>query len=82
MKFEKLVMAFAVVFLTANVAMAQKFLQGAFTFSKKKTSYITLNNGETVEGILWDLDRKKGNIEEITIKKTDSKQNYLRTKGH
>ncbi len=74
MKFEKLVMAFVVIFLTANVAMAQKFLQGAFTFSKKKTSYITLNNGETVEGVLWDLDRKKGNIEEVTIKKTGSKK--------
>ncbi len=74
MNFEKLVMAFAVFFLTANVAIAQKFIGGSMTFSKKKTCYITLNNGETVEGIMQDLDRKKGNIEEITIKKTGSKK--------
>ena len=46
---------------------AQDFLDGAFTFSSKKESYITLADGKELTGFIDDIDRKKGLIEEITI---------------
>ena len=46
---------------------AQDFLDGAFTFSSKKESFITLTDGKEITGFIDDIDRKKGLIEEITI---------------
>lgn len=74
MKFEKLITAFAVLFLTANFAIAQdKFLRAVEGFSTKKITYITLDNGKKVEGTFRNWKRKKGQILEIKIK--DSKGN-------
>jgi len=49
-------------------AFGQKLLPGAYTFSKKKIAYITLNDGTEVEGNIKDIDRKKGLIKSIKIK--------------
>ncbi len=53
--------------LAAFSLAAQDFATGANSFSHKKPSYITLNDGTVLEGTIKDLDRKKGLIEEIKI---------------
>lgn len=58
--------------------MAQQFLTPAWTFSHKKTSYITMKDGSTVEGTIKDLDRKKGIIEEVKLKGADGKSIKLK----
>ena len=57
---------FTLVILASSLT-AQDFLDGAFTFSSKKESYITLADGKELTGFIDDIDRKKGLIEEITI---------------
>jgi hypothetical protein len=53
--------------MCTTILSAQEFLDGAFTFSSKKESYITLADGKELTGYIDDIDRKKGLIEEITI---------------
>ncbi len=63
-------MAF-VVFASFTVASAQEqyqLLSSSTSFSHKKISYITLNDGKEITGYIKDLDRKKGLIEEIKLK--------------
>lgn len=57
---------------------SQEFLDGSFTFSKKKESYLTLKDGQEIVGYIDDIDRKKGLIEEITIK--DEKKKKMKFK--
>ncbi|NNE30509.1 MAG: hypothetical protein HKN16_12795, partial [Saprospiraceae bacterium] len=57
----------AFLFLSGTI-LAQSLLPPVFSYSHKKTSYITLKNGSTVEGTIKDLDRKKGIIEEVKLK--------------
>ncbi|MFZ1704701.1 MAG: hypothetical protein WAT79_10170, partial [Saprospiraceae bacterium] len=52
---------------TSHVFMAQEFLTPADLFSKKKVSYITLQDGTELVGFIDDIDRKKGLIEEVTL---------------
>jgi hypothetical protein len=52
----------------STFTFAQGFMPGFDTFSGKKPSYITLKDGTQLEGSIDDLDRKKGLIEEITLK--------------
>ena len=52
----------------------QEFLDGSFLFSKKKESYLTLVDGSEIVGYINDIDRKKGLIEEITIKDKNNKK--------
>ena len=59
-------------------SFGQDFLDGAFTFSSKKESYITLTDGKEIVGFIDDIDRKKGLIEEITIKDMDKKKIKLK----
>jgi hypothetical protein len=59
-------------------SFGQDFLDGAFTFSSKKESYITLKDGKEIVGFIDDIDRKKGLIEEITIKDMDKKKIKLK----
>jgi hypothetical protein len=61
-----------------NFLGAQDFLDGAFTFSSKKESYITLQDGKELIGFIDDIDRKKGLIEEITIIDTNKKKITLK----
>lgn len=53
---------------------AQDFLDGNFTFSESKESYFTLNDGIEVVGKIDKIKRKKGLIEEITIRDTNDKK--------
>lgn len=68
---------FACIIIVANLS-AQDFLDGAVTFSSKKISYLTLNDGTELTGFIDDIDRKKGLIEEITIIDMDKKKNVLK----
>jgi len=61
-----------------KMIVAQDFLDGAFTFSSKKESYITLQDGTELIGFIDDIDRKKGLIEEITIIDTNKKKIKLK----
>lgn len=55
-------------------AYCQSFIPSAGLYSGKKIAYITLEDGTKVEGTIDDIDRKKGLVEEITIKPTGSKK--------
>lgn len=55
---------------------SQNFMEGFDRFSSKKISYLTLTDGTKVEGDIDDLDRKKGNISEITIKVDGKKKTF------
>lgn len=61
----------------ANVS-AQQLLEPSFRFSGKKTIYVTLEDGSEIEGTLHDLDRKKGLIEEVTLKNAKGKKVKLK----
>ena len=63
---------------TSLASFAQDFLDGSFTFSSNKESYITLKDGQEIVGFIDDIDRKKGLIEEITIKDMDKKKIKLK----
>jgi hypothetical protein len=69
---------FAFVFFTCFTSFGQDFLDGSFTFSSNKESYITLKDGKEIVGFIDDIDRKKGLIEEITIKDMDKKKIKLK----
>ncbi|MEZ4951639.1 MAG: hypothetical protein R2879_18520 [Saprospiraceae bacterium] len=71
---------FALLFSFATFLGAQDLLSPSFTFSHKKPSYVTLQDGTTIEGEIKDLDRKKGLIEEIKIKDTNGKKHKLEPK--
>jgi hypothetical protein len=63
---------FALLFACLGItASAQDFLEPADLFSSKEDSYITLADGKELVGRIDDIDRKKGLIEEITIKPAD-----------
>jgi hypothetical protein len=62
--------------LASFSSFSQNFMEGFDRFSSKKMSYLTLTDGTKVEGDIDDLDRKKGNISEITIKVDGKKKTY------
>jgi len=59
-------------------AFAQELLTPSFTFSHKKTSYITLADGTEIQGTIKDLDRSKGLIEEVKIKDGNGKKHKFK----
>lgn len=59
---------------------AQNFLDGAYTFSSKKESYITLISGEEIIGFIDDIDRKNGLIEQIKLVTNDGQKLKLKPK--
>ena len=58
----------SILWLVSIVCSGQDFLDGNFTFSSSKISYLTLADGSEVKGYIDDIDRKKGLIEKIVIK--------------
>ena len=54
-------------FLATSTLSAQQFLRPFDGISRGKTSYITLEDGTEMEGLVKKLKRKKGLIKEITI---------------
>lgn len=57
---------------------AQKFAEPSYTFSHKKPSYVTMQDGTTFEGEIDKLKRKKGLISEVTITDTKGKKQKLK----
>ncbi|WP_010523062.1 hypothetical protein [Aquimarina agarivorans] len=68
----------SIILLICFQLSAQDFLSPSFTFSHKKTSYITLADGSEIEGIIKDIDRKKGLIEYIKIQDGSKKKHKLK----
>jgi len=64
--------------LIIGQASAQEFLTPSMTFSHKKTAYVTLMDGTEIEGLIKDVDRKKGLIEYVKIKDNDGKKHKLK----
>lgn len=60
--------------LTSIATYSQDFIPAYDRFSGKETSYLTLEDGTKIEGTLEDLDRRKGLIEEVTIKDANGKK--------
>ncbi len=80
---------FTMLFFSAVICFAQEDLkerekQAAFdpaysSYSRKKPAYVTLKSGEKVEADIKDVDRKKGQINEIKFIKPDGEK--LRVKA-
>lgn len=66
----KSILTLVAVFLTLSSLSAQVFMPPAEGFSRKKTAYVTLEDGTEVLGTIERLQRKKGLISNIII--TDS----------
>ncbi|SMG09344.1 hypothetical protein SAMN05661096_00201 [Marivirga sericea] len=67
---KKLTLSFLALTLVFQVC-GQELLSPSFTYSHKKTSYVTLKDGSEITGTLKDLDRKKGLIKQVKIEKED-----------
>lgn len=75
---------FTMLFFSAIICFAQEDLkkrekQAAFdpaysSYSRKKPAYVTLKSGEKIEADIKDVDRKKGQINEIKFIKPDGKK--------
>ena len=65
------IIAFTMLISAAN---AQDLLTPTFSFSHKKTAYITLLDGTEISGNIKDLDRDKGVVEEVKIKDGSGKK--------
>lgn len=59
-------------------AEAQQLLTPSFTFSHKKTSYITLTDGTEIKGTLKKIDRKKGLITYVRYEDENGKKHKLK----
>jgi hypothetical protein len=78
MKSLKFILFFLLFFgLTANV-ISQKLFNPVYSFSSEKTAYITLNDGSQVEGLIQDIDRKKGLLLSFTIVDPEGKSSNFR----
>jgi len=75
---KKSILTLSTLLVLTGSLLAQNFLTPVWTFSHKKTAYITLKDGTTVEGTIKDLDRKKGTIEEVKLKDSDGKSIKLK----
>ncbi|MEL6636905.1 MAG: hypothetical protein AAFW73_04540 [Bacteroidota bacterium] len=71
MNLSKTVLLCLLVVATAQWGMAQRFLPGSQSFSAKKTSYVTMEDGSEIKGSLRNFKRKKGLIKEIKVRTTD-----------
>lgn len=69
--------ALAVLFIAFTTVKAQQLLTPSFSYSGKKTSYITLVDGSEVQGTIKDIDREKGLIEYIKIEDGAGKKHKL-----
>ncbi|CAN1558783.1 hypothetical protein MCERE19_02528 [Spirosomataceae bacterium] len=66
----------ALFFSATFSSFSQSFMEGFDRFSSKKITYLTLSDGSKVEGVIEDLDRKRGNISEISLKVDGKKKTY------
>jgi len=56
---------------------AQDLLTPSFTYSHKKTAYITLMDGTELKGNIKDIDRKKGLIDFVKLKDGNGKKHKM-----
>ncbi len=68
-----LTLIFALAFAT-SLSWSQSFVPGFASFSGKKSTYITMEDGTEIEGFIKKFSLKKGLIEEIKIKGLNDKK--------
>lgn len=68
----------APVSLSAQEDIKVGFMNPTYQFSKKKTSYVTLQDGTEIAGRVKDFDRKKGITKYIKLKGDDGKTYKLK----
>ena len=66
----------ALLFSATFSSYSQTFMEGFDRFSSKKIAYLTLSDGSKVEGLIEDLDRKRGNISKISLMVDGKKKTY------
>jgi hypothetical protein len=65
---------FTLLLFTSKFTYSQSFIPAFDRFSGKEVAYFNMEDGSKIEGIIEDLDRRKGLIEEITIIPTGEKK--------
>lgn len=68
---------FSLLFLVGGMN-AQQLLSPSFSFSRKKTSYITLKSGKEINGTIKNIDRTEGLIHYVKIKDGSGKKHKLK----
>lgn len=58
----------------STFSFGQAFVPPFEVFSSSKVAYVTLEDGNMLEGTIHDIDRRKGLIQEITIKDATNKK--------
>ncbi|MCB0704473.1 MAG: hypothetical protein KDC34_04150 [Saprospiraceae bacterium] len=77
MKTTKIALLSLICFCVYNQGIAQHFVPPVSTYSHQKVSYLYLEDGTEVIGTIKDLDRKKGQLEEVKIlDQNDKKVNF------
>ncbi len=74
MKITKFSLFTALFLFALNTLSAQKFLEPSYTFSHKKVSYLTMDDGTTMEVFVSKIKREKGLIEELKVEDKDGKK--------
>ncbi|MBR9920733.1 MAG: hypothetical protein GYB31_07815 [Bacteroidetes bacterium] len=74
MKALKSALLFSFCLFAIAQASAQYFVPPVETYSHKKTSYVYLEDGTEVIGTIKDLDRKKGQLEEVKLLDQEDKK--------
>ncbi|MEK7257807.1 MAG: hypothetical protein AAB316_23825 [Bacteroidota bacterium] len=64
----------ATLLFAAQTLDAQKFLEPSYTFSEKKVSYLTMDDGTEMEVYVRSFKREKGLIEEIKVENKEGKK--------
>lgn len=77
MKFLKTVVFLSVVMFISTQSFAQKFIIPTHTYSGKKVSYVTLQDGTKLEGKVSKLYYKKSQIKAIKLKMADGKKQKI-----
>lgn len=67
MKPTKFLVLTALLMFAVNALTAQKFLEPSFSYSHKKVSYLTMEDGTEHEVFLKKIKREKGLIEELKV---------------
>ncbi len=75
----KLFLSLLIVSVFLTDAYAQKFLSPIGGFSRKKTTYLTLENGDDLKGMIKKIKYTKGLIEELKLEDGDGKVHKLKS---
>lgn len=75
---KNLILSFLFCLISFSTFAQDDFMDEAIRITDEKDSYITLMDGTELVGRVKDLDRKKGLLEEVTIKLEDGKKKKLK----